>query len=194
MVAVQPQRIEGPWQEGYALDRQTLSSTFLGYDELGHARFDTERSPAGELLYRLKYKGDGTVVPELVDAAVEFVRSWKPGVDILVPIPPSRVRTLQPVLVMGEVLARGLQIEFCPGCVRRTRDAPQLKDIVDYTQRLKLLDGLHEADRSKLEGRGVLLFDDLFQSGATMGRLTEALYAGGKAAHVFALTITRARK
>jgi len=37
------------------------------------------------------------------------------------------------------------------------------------------------------------LFDDLYRSGATMDAITTALYEQGKAADVFALTITRTR-
>lgn len=75
VIAFQPQRIPGRWRAGFALDLHTTSSTFLGYDEFGHARFDTKRPPAGELLNRLKYHGDAAAAPQLVEAAVSFVRS-----------------------------------------------------------------------------------------------------------------------
>lgn len=39
----------------------------------------------------------------------------------------------------------------------------------------------------------MLLFDDLFRSGATMNSITAALYDDGKVADVFALTVTRTR-
>jgi len=80
-----------------------------------------------------------------------------------------------------------------PGCVRRTREVPQLKDIFGYDDRWRLLAGLHDVDRGRLEGRRVLLVDDLFRSGATMNSLTAALYDEGRAADVFALTMTRTR-
>ena len=74
-----------------------------------------------------------------------------------------------------------------------TRDAPQLKDVFGYDERWRLLAGLHEVDRARVEGRRILLFDDLFRSGATMNSITAALYDDGRAADVFALTITRTR-
>jgi hypothetical protein len=61
-VEINPRRLAGPWNEGYALDVHTRGSTFLGYDQYGHARFDTMRSPVGELLYRLKYQRDRAAV------------------------------------------------------------------------------------------------------------------------------------
>jgi predicted amidophosphoribosyltransferase len=166
---------------------------FLGDDEYGRARFDTKRSPAGELLYRLKYKSDVSAVSELVEAAAFFVRSWAPPVDLLVPVPASRARLLQPLLAVGEALARELKLEFSPASVRRIGERPQLKDVYDYDERFRLLSGLHRADRAIVSDRKVLLFDDLFRSGATMNAITAALYDQGGASDVYALTLTRTR-
>jgi predicted amidophosphoribosyltransferase len=77
--------------------------------------------------------------------------------------------------------------------VRRTRDVPQLKDVFDYDERWRLLDGLHEVDRAKVEGRRVLLFDDLFSTGATMNAVTSVLYDRGHLRDLYALTLTRTR-
>lgn len=86
----------------------------------------------GELLYRLKYKADQGVVAELADAAASFVRTWLPRVDLLVPVPPSRHRAMQPVLVLAAAVADRLGVEYCPDCVKRTREVPQLKDVFGY--------------------------------------------------------------
>jgi competence protein ComFC len=45
---------------------------------------------------------------------------------------------------------------------------------------------------SAVKGKCLLLFDDLFRSGATMNAITQSLYEHG-AADVFALTITQTR-
>jgi len=192
-MVIQPVRIAGRWRDGRALDAHTVSSTYLGEDEFGHAQFDTKRSPLGELLYRLKYRADQTVIPEITDAAASFVRNWRPETELLVPVPPSRERALQPVLVIGASLAELLGVEFCPGCVTRTREVAQLKDVFDYDARWRLLDGLGDVDESKVAGRKGLLFDDLFRSGATMNAITGALYDQGRASDVYALTLTRTR-
>ncbi|HEY8749953.1 MAG TPA: hypothetical protein VIM11_18360 [Tepidisphaeraceae bacterium] len=56
-----PIEIPGAWTRGWTLDLHTISSTFLGYNEYGHAQYDTTRSTLGELLYQLKYRGKNTV-------------------------------------------------------------------------------------------------------------------------------------
>lgn len=192
MVKFQPRKIPGRWRDGYALDLHTLSSTAIGYDEFGNMRFDTTRSEIGELLYRLKFNSDRSVVPEIVDAVEKFMKSWKPHVDVIVPVPPSTSRTIQPVIVLAEAISERLGIPLAD-CVKRTRDAPQLKNVYDFDERLRLLNGLHKVDSSGTRGKKILLFDDLYRSGATMNTITDALYDQGGAADVFALTITRTR-
>lgn len=193
MVEIHPARIPGRWADGRALDVHTVSSTYLGDDEFGHRRYDTARSPMGELLYRLKYKGDRSVVAEIAEVAAAFVRGWQPTVELLVPVPPSRDRAVQPVLLIGAELASRLAVRFCPECVRRTRTVPQLKDVFDYDERWRLLEGLHEVSAEAIQGKRVLLFDDLFRSGATMNSITAAMYENAGAGALYALTLTRTR-
>jgi hypothetical protein len=58
---------------------------------------------------------------------------------------------------------------------------------------LEVLSDSHKVDRARVEGRRILVFDDLFRSGTTMNSITAALYDDGRAADVFVLTITRTR-
>jgi predicted amidophosphoribosyltransferase len=77
--------------------------------------------------------------------------------------------------------------------VKRTKELPQLKNVYDLDERLKLLEGAHSVDKASGQGRKVLLFDDLYRSGATMNAITTLLYDEGEARDVVALTITRTR-
>ncbi len=120
------------------------------------------------------------------------MKVWNPTVDILVPVPPSTQRAVQPVLVLAKAISQRLGIPLAD-CVMRTRDIPQLKNVFDLDERTKLLEGLHTVDRSITQGKTVLLFDDLYRSGATMNAITTELYETGEATDVFALTITRTR-
>ena len=85
-VRINAHRLLGPWSRGYALDVHTLSSTLIGYNAFGHKEFATVRSSLGELLYRLKNRGDETVIPEIVDTAATFVTGWGVLLDALVPL------------------------------------------------------------------------------------------------------------
>ena len=192
MAKINPQQITGRWQAGVALDVHSLSSVYLGVNEVGHEIYDTTRSELGELLYRLKYKGDLTAVQEIVAAATGFLQPHVQKLDLIVPVPPSGVRAVQPVITLakGIAAATGIPVEEC---VTLTRSATTLKGILDPAKRQELLAGLHAVDQLRTKGRNILLFDDLFRSGATMNAITDLLTSTGMAESVRVLTITRTR-
>jgi predicted amidophosphoribosyltransferase len=72
------------------------------------------------------------------------------------------------------------------------RETPGLKNVHDAEQRRELLEGAFEAERTLVQGKGILLVDDLYRSGATANAVTIALLAAG-AARVYFLAATRTR-
>jgi hypothetical protein len=55
-IEINPKRLRAARGPVASLHIHKLSSTLIGHDEYGHARFETLRSPVGELLYKLKYR------------------------------------------------------------------------------------------------------------------------------------------
>jgi len=187
-----PRRINGNWTSGYTLDTHTISSTHIGINEFGHDVFDTKRSELGELLYRMKYKEDRSAAPGIVGAAVSILRRSRNKFDLLVPVPPSGSRPVQPVLILATGIGRALDLPVA-NCVSATRTTTPLKGVVDPEKRRELLEGLYTVDTAKTQGKSVLLFDDLYRSGATLNAITELLMTEGRAKAVRVLTITRTR-
>jgi competence protein ComFC len=193
MIEIHPKEIKGSWDQGYVLDVHTISSTMIGYNEFGHPEFDTVRSQLGELVYRLKYKGDKTVISSIVELIVGFVNSWGIHPDVVVPMPPSNLqRSFQPVIEIAGELAQSLKIPVSTTSLRKTKTTEQMKDVGDFSARVAALEAAFTSDKG-LEGRVVLLFDDLFQSGATMNVAARTLKAQGLAKSVYALALTRTR-
>ena len=193
-VEIQPKRLRGPWDDGYALHFHTLGSTFLGYDPYGHPRFETTRSPVGDLLYQLKYRNDAEAVAPLIEAIMEFWPKWKPAIDGVIPVPPSNVgRKSQPVIAVATSLAERLKVPLCTGCISKTKNTPALKDIFEYDKRMEALEGAFTAVPQQTRGKRFLLFDDLYRSGATVSAITDVLKSAGKAKAVYLLTLTRTR-
>jgi predicted amidophosphoribosyltransferase len=193
MVQIHPMKIEGNWIAGVALDFHTTSSTYIGDDEFGHARFDTVRPEVAELLYRLKYGNhDQAAVAGIVEAASGFLKPFPDKFDVIVPALPSTARAVQPVYLLANGIgkATGKPVAHC---VTATRATSQLKAVSDPDERKRLLEGLYAVDPTQVAGLNVLLFDDLFRSGSTMNAIADALLKQGKAASVRALTITKTR-
>jgi hypothetical protein len=59
------------------------------------------------VLYRLKNRGDETVIPEIVDTAATFLKGRGVRLDALVPVPPSNTarKRHQPVIALAKALA-----------------------------------------------------------------------------------------
>jgi predicted amidophosphoribosyltransferase len=185
-----PKAMQGPWDDGRSLDKHVRRCEFLGYNEYGNPQFDTTRTELGELLYRLKYKSDQSAIAPIVQATYDFVCEWNPGIDVIVPAPPSKARQVQPLFQIADELGRLLSVPVDKTSVRKTKAIPQLKN-VHPTQRLNLLIGAHSVEGDVLRGQRVLLLDDIYQSGATLYAITRLLKDAGGASAVFALALTR---
>ena len=194
MVKIKAMKIPGKWREGYALDFHTIRSEFLGYDGFGHPMFDTHRSEIGELLYKLKYQSDRSVVNTLVEIAADFIVSWNPTLNLLVPTPPSRPRrTYQPVLEIAKSLSQRISVPLCVDCIKKVKDTRELKNVYDYDERIQLLENAFSINSSKLKGQNVLLFDDLYRSGATLNAITGAVYEQVEGCTIYVLALTKTR-
>jgi competence protein ComFC len=193
MLSVDPKRILGRWRGGYALDLHTEGSTPTSEDEYGHSHFATQRTPVGELLYKLKYHQDISVVAELAETAAAFVALWIDTPDAIVVVPPSHDRKIQPVFEIARELGKLLKVAVYDDAVIRIKEIPELKNIFDRDQRASLLENAHSVDSSKISGKRILLFDDLYRSGASMNAIASMLYDEAGATEVFALTITKTR-
>lgn len=192
MITIHPKEIKGSWDQGYVLDVHTISSTMIGYNEYGYPDFDTVRSELGEMVYRLKYRGEKGVIAPMVDAIGEFVKSWSIRPDAVVPMPPSKQRGFQPVVEVAGELARSLNLPLHTDSLKKTKPTQQMKDVGDFAARVAALEAAFVSDKA-LEGKAVLLFDDLFQSGATMNVAAQTLKAQGQVKSVYALALTRTR-
>lgn len=190
---IDPRPLKGPWCEGYALDVHSTGSEFLGYDEYGHEQFDTMRTDVGELLYRVKYRGDETALNQLADVMAEFVRSKGISSEIIVPVPPTRYRRVQPLFKIVTALGQRLGIPVIRTAVKKSGGA-ELKNVYIYEERRKALENAVSVDPRQVAGKRILLVDDLVRSGATIEAVAERLTAAGaRTLHVLAVTQTRRR-
>lgn len=194
-VDINPKRVAGPWSDGYASDVHTTSSVFLGDNAYGHPEFATTRSPMGELLYRLKFCGDQSTVAPIVETVAAFLANWAIQVDAIVPIPPSNVsRKRQPVIKVAGAISARTGIPLCESCVCKIKSTAQLKNVFDRNKRDELLADAFGVDEQKTRAKRLLIFDDLYRSGATPSAIARLLTEQGGAAAVYLLTLTQTRK
>ncbi len=94
---------------------------------------------------------------------------------------------------MAAQLGARLNVPCLRDCIIRLKNTPELKNIYDYNKRLELLEDAYTVAPSSLKGENVLLFDDLYRSGATLDAITKCLYERGEADNVYALALTKTR-
>jgi competence protein ComFC len=121
------------------------------------------------------------------------VRSKRWPIELLIPVPPSSTRSFQPVLVLAKKLAEALRVKYFSDCITKVKDTPQLKNVSDADEHKKLLADAFVSDRSKVRGKSILLFDDLYRSGATMNEVSSSLQKSGRTDHIYALALTMKR-
>lgn len=109
------------------------------------------------------------------------------------PVPPSKAhRSVQPVIEVTKGISTRLGIPYSESLVK-TKSTPELKNVFDYQKRQELLKEAFGIKNRELEGKDVLLFDDLFRSGATLNAITRVLYDSGRVKRVYVLTLTKTR-
>lgn len=186
-------RLEGKWKKGLAFDIHTIASDYLGPDEYGHDRWDTTRSEMGELVYRLKYRGDKSAIEKIVDLLKGIGGIEK--FDAIIPVPSTkRGRAFQPVDEIAKALGAQRDVEVLVGFLERKAGGKELKEANDPDKRKNLLEGaIIIASDKDISGKKVLLIDDLYRSGATLSASTDILYEKAKVDSVSVLTMTKTR-
>ena len=190
-----PRQVEGAWRLGWTLDVHTTSSVFLGHDQNGREKYETTRSALGELLYQLKYNNQLSAATEIAATMVGFFTDQPvvlSRIDLVVPMPASIQRTVQPVNAIASKVAASLHKPYSENAIRKTKETPTLKNITDLEQRREALDGAFEGDKKQLHGKSVLLIDDVYRSGSTANAVTLAIIAAG-ATRVDFLATTRTK-
>jgi ComF family protein len=132
-----------------------------------------------------------TPLAELLADAIE--REWRP--DALIPVPDHWTRRLERGYNQAELLARELgrllqiPVEIA---LRRVRHTGQQigHGAVARSQRLRGAFDLHP--KANVKDRRVLLVDDVWTTGATLGECSTVLHEAGAAA-VYAVTVTHDR-
>lgn len=184
-------RLEGPWKGGWALDWHTQSSTLRA-----DGGFDTVRGELGQALYDLKYCGDIDRAETLAAAASTHIEQLlaRPYLDGMVPVPPSDLtRKSQPVLDVARRVADKIGLPLHEDYLLKVKQTQALKALDDADERREQLAGAFRVADQRFAGRRVLLFDDLYRSGATLGEITRTLMNEGGVDRVYVLTLTRTR-
>ncbi|KQR82247.1 ComF family protein [Sphingomonas sp. Leaf343] len=188
---VNPKAITGNWDKGFALDKHTLSSVYLGDDDNGHPQFDTTRTEIGEALFQLKYREGWGNIASLGSAMANGAKAAFAKIDLIVPMPASTVRARQPVTELAIEVARQLGRPVDLGLLQKG-STPQLKNLNTREEKDAVLAGvfsIHDAGMSAGPS-DILLVDDLIHTGASLHAACAALRKSGKVGRIYVAAIS----
>lgn len=145
-------------------------------------------------LHRLKYRGDIALGEALARPLVLLAHEQEWEVDLVTPVPVSLARRAQRGYNQAALLARPIALGC--GWAYRSQALKKVRDThtqvgLTRTQRWENVSGAFSAAPELVEGRKVLVVDDVTTSGATLDACAGALLEAGASA-VFGITLARA--
>jgi ComF family protein len=163
------------------------------------ARF--EDGPVRHLIHRLKYGDRLELALPLGRQMARAGHELLGEADLLVPIPLHRGRLFwrrfNQANALAEVVSKASKVPSDPFVLKRTKATPSQVGLT-RVQRAENMHGafeVAEAEKVKIEGRALLLIDDVLTSGATLNAAARVLLRAGAArvdALVFARVVTGA--
>ncbi|MEX2247134.1 MAG: phosphoribosyltransferase family protein [Dehalococcoidia bacterium] len=133
------------------------------------------------LAHRLKYDGMTALAEPM--AALLTQRLDLPAADIVVPVPLHRSRERSRGYNQASLLAKALAthagLPFEPGAARRVRATAPLAKTMRREERRAIVERAFAAREARVEGRRVVLVDDVVTTGATLDACAAALRQAG---------------
>ncbi len=149
--------------------------------------------PVQSALHKLKYSRDMSMGDALAAQMVAFVRELNWTVDMIVPVPLGKQRLKErgynQVGMIAKPLALALDVQYVSNGLMRRKETRSQVGLSKHERR----ENVKEAFQAgvNVNGKNILVLDDVSTTGSTLSSSAEALYASG-AKDVYALTVARA--
>jgi len=150
-----------------------------------------------EAIHRFKYEGAFPLIRVLADLLQPTLRTLSQDypVDVMVPVPLHirrlRERGFNQALLLAKELSRRTGVPYAERALKKVKDTP-VQIALKKKERKKNLKGAFQVkDQKAIQGKAVVLVDDVYTTGATVNECSRALLKGG-ATRVAVLTVARA--
>jgi len=147
-----------------------------------------------EAIHQLKYRSVKALAAPLAQLVGEYLSEKSLPFEVMVPVPlhPHRLRNrgYNQSLLVAQELAEIRSMPLVEDVLVRLSDTSPQAKTRSAEERQKNVAQAFSCRRLELEGKRVLLIDDVCTSGATLNACAAALKAGG-AASVWGLTVAR---
>lgn len=187
-----PIKLDGVWNEGYALDYFTTKSEYKGEDIFGYPEFDVTYSEIGKALNELKYHKDYLKAVEIADEIADHITNeWNllDKIDGIIAVPPSKPRIIQPlfqlVKLVGEKVKKPISLDFF------SKLTPEEIKNLPVEKKLDLFKNSIRKNRDLTRKGNILLIDDLYSTGTTLKSLCTLLKDDTNVENIYVLVVAK---
>lgn len=149
--------------------------------------------PVQPALHRLKYRRDVSMGDAFAAQMAPFVKTLNWQIDLVIPIPLGRQRLKErgynQVGMIAKPLALALGMRYAPNGLMRRKETRSQVGLTRNERKANVRNAFKAG--TGVNGKSVLIMDDVSTTGSTLSAGAEALYSAG-ARDVYALTVARA--
>lgn len=149
--------------------------------------------PIQPALHRLKYRRDVSMGDAFASQMMPFVRSLNWKIDVVIPVPLGRQRLKErgynQVGMIAKPLALALGMRYAPDGLMRRKETRSQVGLTKVERKANVQNAFQAG--VGMNGKSILIMDDVSTTGSTLSAGAEALYSAG-ATDVYALTVARA--
>ena len=150
--------------------------------------------PIRKALHRIKYRQDLGLGDTLAAEMLHYVNRQNWHIDLVIPVPLGKKRFRERGYNQVGLIARPLALakgwKYAPRYLKRARETISQVGL-SANEREKNVHGAFVIEGNKVDGKSVLVVDDVSTTGATLNSCAKALINGG-AREVYALSLARA--
>jgi len=146
-----------------------------------------------ECIHSLKYENNQSLGEYFSRELMTCIQAEDWSLDVVIPVPlsPFRIkeRGYNQSALLAKPLAMGLSLRYQPHGLRRIRNTQSQVELTAVERRRNVA-GAFQAAPEIVQGKNILLVDDVTTTGATLYECSRALKVGG-ANGIYCITITR---
>ena len=191
-MTINPIKLNGPWDEGYALDIHTTTKRYMEDNVYGYPIVETEYTDLGKLLHYLKYRNDISKLDDIIKHAEQFIKSWDAikQIDLVIPAPPSKHKDFQAALEIAKAIAELINVSYSDEILQQDSIDESANESSNEN---KKINGTIYKGLVKKKECNILLVDDFYDSGSTLTECVRILRQDSKIKKIYVLTITKMR-
>lgn len=150
-----------------------------------------------EAIHLLKYQGRKSLAPVLGKLLLETLRQHPLDCHLVLPVPLARGRLRDRGFNQAELLAkevaRGLGIPFSARILSKPLETPHQTGLTRGERRKNLQGAFKVSAPQQIQGRNLLIVDDVFTTGSTATEVTQTLLSQG-AGQIYIITLANSSK